>query len=245
MEILGVPVWIAAVLALGVMVGAVVQGLVGLGVGLVAAPLVALLAPDLMPTSLLVVALSMPVVTLLHDHHDIDWRGLCWSLPARLPGTALGVWLVAVVSDRSLGVVVGLMVLVGVVLTYRTVEVPINRLTLAGAGFLSGVTGTATSVGGPPIAVLYQRRPAHQIRSTLAVYFLLGAVLSIAGLALAGAIEARQIWFALLWLPGLLVGASLAQVVRRFIDPASIRLGVLAVCAASAVALLVRSLLPV
>ena len=42
----------------------------------------------------------MPCLTLVRDHHDIDWRGLGWSLPARLPGTLVGVWVVTD-ADRS------------------------------------------------------------------------------------------------------------------------------------------------
>lgn len=241
--ILGLEPAVLVTLAVALVLGAAVQGLVGLGVGLVAAPVVTLLAPELMPVSLLLVALFMPVVTLWHEHHDIDWRGLGWSLPARVPGTAAGVWLVSVVTDRLLGVLVGTMVLVGVLATWRALEVPVNRGTLSTAGFVSGVTGTATSIGGPPIAVLYQHRPAAQIRSTLAVYFMLGALLSILGLAWAGEVERQDVGFGLAMLPTLLVGGWLARVVRRRTDPASIRLGVLTVCAASALALLLRSLL--
>ena len=71
-----------AVIAAAVLVGSVVQSAVGLGVGLVAAPVTALLEPELMPGALLMVAILMPCLTLVHDHHDIDWRGLAWSLPA-------------------------------------------------------------------------------------------------------------------------------------------------------------------
>ena len=240
--ILGVEPAVALVLTLSLVAGAVVQGLVGLGVGLVAAPVVTLLAPELMPVTLLLMAMFMPVVTLWHEHHDIDWFGLLWSLPARVPGTAVGVWLVAAFSDRLLGVMVGVMVLVGVLATWRMIELPVHRGTLVAAGLISGVTGTATSIGGPPIAVLYQHRPARQIRSTLAVYFLVGAVLSVAGLAVAGEVERTDVLFGLLMLPTLVVGGWLARVLRRRTDPESIRTGVLLVCAASAVGLLVRSL---
>jgi uncharacterized membrane protein YfcA len=234
---------VVAVLAATLVVGAAVQGMVGLGVGLVAAPVVTMLAPELMPATLLMVALLMPVVTLWHDHHDIDWPGLAWSVPARVPGTVLGVWLVTVVTERTLGIVVGVVVLAGVLATVRAVELPVNRMTLSAAGLVSGVTGTATSIGGPPVAVLYQHRPAGQIRSTLAVYFLLGAAFSLIGLAVAGEVERRDVWLSVLLLPCLVLGVWLARVVRRLADPGSIRAGVLVVCAASAVALLVRSLI--
>ena len=164
-----------AVIAAAVLVGSVVQSAVGLGVGLVAAPVTALLEPALMPGALLMVALLMPCLTLVNDHHDIDWRGLGWSLPARVPGTVVGVWVVTALSarrardrDRGGGARRGRGHLAG----DRGAGQP---GTLSAAGFASGITGTATSIGGPPIAIVYQHRPAQEIRTTMAVYFLVGA----------------------------------------------------------------------
>lgn len=239
---LGISVSVLAILAVTVLVGAAVQGLVGLGVGLVAAPVTALLAPQLMPGLLLWLAAALPLVTLLRDHHDIDWRGLGWSVPGRVPGTVLGVAVVAWFSDRQLGVAVGLMVLVAVVLTVTTVRLPVNHATLVAAGFVSGVTGTATSIGGPPMALLYQHRAPRQIRSTLAVYFVFGAALSLIGLAVAGSLEVRELLLSLLFAPCLVAGSAVSVVLRRRVDPGHIRYGVLAVCGASALVLLVRSL---
>ena len=228
-------------LAATLVVGAAVQGLVGLGVGLVGAPVVTLLEPQLMPGMLLFMGFFTPAFSLVADRRDIDWRGLAWALPMRVPGTVVGVWLVALVSDRALGVAVGAMVLVSVLVTWRTVQVPITRLNLSVAGVVSGATATTTSIGGPPIAVLYQHQRPARIRNTLAVYFAVGAVFSLVGLAIAGEITRAEIGLALLFLPALVLGLLLASVVRRRLPTDSIRTGVLVVCAASAVALLVRS----
>ena len=240
--VLGLDPLAIAILATTVVVGATVQTLVGLGVGLVAAPVTALVAPEMMPGTLLWLAAAMPLVTLLREHDNIDWRGLGWSIPARIPGTAVGVAVVALVSERELGVAVGLMVLAAVVLTLKTVRLPINRTTLVTAGFVSGVTGTATSIGGPPLALLYQHREARQIRSTLAVYFVLGAVLSLAGLAVGDALQTRELLLALLLAPCLVGGFAVSTVLRRWVDPDRVRYGVLAVCGLSALVLMVRSL---
>ena len=228
-------------LATTLVVGATVQGMVGLGVGLVSAPVVTLLAPELMPGLLLFMGFFTPAFTLVADRSDIDWRGLGWSLPFRVPGTVAGVLLVAAVDERALGVAVGVMVLVSVLVTWRTVEVPLTRLNLSVAGLISGVTGTATSIGGPPIAVLYQHERAARIRNTLAVYFAVGAVISLVGLAIAGRITRAEIGLAVLFLPALVAGLRLAGVLRRRLRTESIRGGVLVVCAVSAAALLVRS----
>ena len=84
---------VLAVVAATLVVGAAVQGLVGLGLGLVAAPVTMLLEPALMPDLLLWLAMLYPLVTLAREHDDIDWRGLAWSVAARVPGTAVGVYL--------------------------------------------------------------------------------------------------------------------------------------------------------
>jgi uncharacterized protein len=243
MDFLDVSAGTLAVLAVSVTVGAIVQGSVGLGLGLVAAPVTALAEPSLMPGLMLWLAVSLPMVTLLHDRRDVDWRGLAWALPARVPGTAVGVVVVAWLADRTLGIVVGVMVLVAVGLTVWTIRVPVNRRTLVTAGCVSGVTGTATSIGGPPLALLYQHRPGRQVRSTLAVYFMVGAALSLVGLGLGGALHLRDLGLAAVLAPFLLVGFVAAGPVRARIDIGHTRAAVLAVCAASAVALLVRSIL--
>jgi uncharacterized membrane protein YfcA len=234
---------VVAVLAATLVVGAAVQGLVGLGLGLVAAPVTMLLEPRLMPDLLLWLAMLMPLVTLVREHHDIDWSGLAWAAGARLPGTIAGVWLLGVFSERALGIAVGVMVLLSVLVTARAVVVPVTRASLVGAGLTSGVTGTATSIGGPPLALLLQHRPPAQIRSTLAVYFVLGAAMSLVGLGATGELEQGTFWLAMLLVPCLVLGFALSRSVHRRMPAHRIRTGVLSVCGASAVVLLVRSLL--
>lgn len=240
--ILGVPLWALAVIGLALLIGTTVQGLVGLGLGLVGAPVATLVAPELMPGLLLCTAVVLPLLQLAGNREQIDWRGLAWALPARIPGTVLGVWLVAAFSERQLSVAVGVMVLAAVLLTWHTVTVPITPGTLVGAGIISGVTSTATSIGGPPIAILYQHRSPVQIRSTLAVYFTLGAVISLAGLGLSGQLQAREVWLAALFAPCLLAGLWISRRVGARVPAARIRNVMLLVCAASALALLVRAL---
>lgn len=231
-----------AVLATTLVVAAAVQGLVGLGLGLIGAPMTMLLQPDLMPDLMLWFGMVYPAATLVREHHDIEWRGLSWSLAARVPGTAVGVALVATVSVATLGVVVGVIVLLSVVLTWRAVVIPVNRGTLAAAGLTSGITGTATSIGGPPLAVLLQHRSPQQIRSTLAVYFMIGGALSLGGLYLTGHGEPAVALVALALLPCLGVGLLVARVLGGIVPSHQIRVAMLSVCGLSAVVLVVRSL---
>ena len=229
-------------IALAIFLGSAAQSVVGLGIGLFSAPVMALLEPWTMPGSLIMLALVLPAVTLIHDHDDIDWAGLTWSLPSRVVGTGIGVWVVAVFSHRQLGVAVGLVVLFMVLITWRVVEVPINRRTLGAAGFISGITGTATSIGGPPYALLYQHRPAQQIRTTMAVYFLVGAGLSLVGLSVVGDLTLAQLRVAAELFPALLAGVAVGALSRRHLPARHVRPALLVVSAVSALVLVVRSL---
>lgn len=228
---------------LAVLLGAIVQTVVGLGLGLVAAPVVTLLAPELMPGVMISLACVLPLLTLAGERRDIDWHGLGWSLPPRVLGTVIGVGVVAHFSEDQLGILIGVIVLLAVLLTWRAITVPVNRGTLGTVGFISGVTGTATSIGGPPFAILYQHRPARQIRTTMAVYFLVGAAISLVGLAISGDLTRHQVAVGALLLPAVAVGAVVGVPLRRRLPGAVVRPAVLAVCGASALVLVVRSLL--
>ena len=183
----------------------------------------------------------MPCLTLVRDHQDIDWRGLGWSLPARTardPDRRLGG---KTLTARELGVAIGVVVLVAVAVTWRAITVPVNRATLSAAGFASGITGTATSIGGPPIAIVYQHRPAREIRTTMAVYFLSVPGSRSSHCSSAGDLTGDQ---------AVAAGAAAVprprraagRAARRSIPAHVVRPAVLLVSSASALVLLVRSL---
>ena len=89
---------VIAVAGLFVALGGFVQSGIGLGLGLIGAPIVTLLAPALMPGSMLVAGASLPVLILAREALHTDWPGVSWALAGRVAGTAGGIWVLAVVS---------------------------------------------------------------------------------------------------------------------------------------------------
>jgi uncharacterized membrane protein YfcA len=231
-----------ALVGLVVTLGAYVQAVVGLGLGLLGAPVVALVDPSLVTVLTLWLALLISGLNLLGEHEHVDWRATAWSLPARVPGTVVGAWLVAVFTEQQIGVVLAVMVLVAVALSVHTLEVPVNPATLATAGFVAGATGTATSIGGPPVALLYQRRDPQVARATMSVFFFVGVILSLIGLAVSGSLDREPSLLALAMAPGVVLGYVVGRATRQLIDGEVFRRAVLVVCAVSAVILLVRSM---
>lgn len=235
----------AALLLAGLVValGALVQGTVGFGLALVAAPLLAVLDPALVPVPLLVVVAAHALLTLGREHGDTDWRGVGWALTGRLPGIGLGVLAVATLPVRAFGAAVGVIVLVCAGLSVVSWRPRPTVPALLLAGLVSGAGGTASSIGGPPVALLYADARGPRVRSTLAAYFTAGTLLSLAALALAGQVTADALGAGALLLVPTAAGFALSGPARRLLDRGWVRPAVVGLAATGAVALLVRAAL--
>ncbi|HEY3096301.1 MAG TPA: sulfite exporter TauE/SafE family protein [Acidimicrobiia bacterium] len=223
-------------------IGAVVQGSVGFGANIVAVPVIAVLEPDALPATLALVVIPLVAVMAIRERHALDRRGVTWITVGRLPGTIVGAVVVAAISPDTLSVLLGGGVLLAVAMSTLTASIPVNRVTASTAGFASGAMGTATSIGGPPLALLYQHHEGPVLRATLAVAFAVGTVLSLTGLAIAGAIEAWHVVLATVLLPGLLAGLALSRLFVHRLDRAWLRPAVLLFAAATAVIAIIRGL---
>ncbi|WP_052957372.1 sulfite exporter TauE/SafE family protein [Photobacterium kishitanii] len=90
----------------------------------------------------------------------------------RLPGTLVAAYVLMVISTDQLEIMLGVTVLAAVILSLAKLRLAPTSLNLFIGGFISGVTGTATGIGGPPIALLMQDEEPESIRANLAAFFL-------------------------------------------------------------------------
>jgi uncharacterized membrane protein YfcA len=229
-----------AIATLAVVIGACVQGVLGFGLGLIAAPVLAMVDTDLVPGPLLFVGVPLTVLVAVRERGSLDFRGVRWALVGRIPGTIAGTIAVAALPDGPLAVLLAVVVLTAVVLSVAGWRARPTPVTLVTAGTASGFMGTATSIGGPPMAIVYQRRAGPELRATLAAYFVVGAAFSLAMLAVAGEFGRRELGLGLLLLPGVLVGFSCSRVAARVLDRGHTRAAVLSFSSASALALLIQ-----
>src|SRR5690348_10073139 len=142
--------------ALAVVFAGLIQASVGFGYALISAPLLALVAPHMVPGPVMLSSMLVSLASAVREHRDIDRRGVALAPVGRAPGVALGAALLAWLPEETMNVVFGAVVLVGVALSVSGLRVARTASTLLGTGFLSGVMGTMTSIGGPPMALVYQ-----------------------------------------------------------------------------------------
>lgn len=224
-----------------VYVGAVVQASIGIGLGMIAAPMLAFADPDFIPAAIMLAVLPLTFTIAWIDRQHIVKRDVGFALIGRVPGVIAGALVVAALSDRVLAVMVAASVLLAVVasITGRLFR-PTDRA-LVVAGLTSGFAGTTTGIGGPPMALTYQNSDPATMRATISAFFSIGSLMSIGALALAGEIGVRQFQLTALILPGVGLGVVTARRVKHLLRPEVIQPGVLVICTIGAFALLIET----
>ena len=238
---LGLSVGMAIACVAIVYVGSTVQASIGIGLGMIASPMLLLADPDFIPAAIMLAVLPLTFTIAWVDRQHIAPRDVGFALGGRVPGTIAGALVVASLSDRVLAVLVAGSVLLAVVasITGRLFQ-PTGRA-LVVAGLASGFAGTTTGVGGPPMALTYQNSDPATMRATISAFFSIGSVMSIVALWLAGEIGLRQLQLTAMILPVVVLGVCTALLVKEHLRPEVVRPTVLVICTIAAVALLAET----
>jgi uncharacterized membrane protein YfcA len=160
-----------------------------------------------------------------------------------VPGTLAAGVMLAVMSSHTVAITVGVLVLVAVMLSLAGLNIERTPLSMLGVGVVSGFMGTASTVGGPPMALAYQNEAGPMIRATLNRFFLVSTVLAVAVLLPAGRLGWAELWTGLALIPGVAIGFVASRRLHGVLDRGWARPAVLMLSAASATAVLVRELL--
>ncbi len=235
------PIGLAIAFAV-VLFGSAVQGAAGFGLGLIAAPILLLLDPRWVPGPLMAAGFGLTILVAYRERADIDMMGLRFAFVGRTIGTVAAALLLTALSAKAFDVVFGGLVLLGVGLSLLGTRISPTPGHAVSAGLLSGFMGTISSIGGPPLALLYQREGGPRLRATLAALFVTGNAISIAALAWIGRFGVVEIGLSGLLFPAALLGFAAAGWLRSVVDRAGVRPLVLALSAASATAVLVKAL---
>lgn len=222
--------------------GALVQGSIGFGMGLLAVPFLVLIDPALVPGPILFVSGALSVLMLVRERHGIQRNDLAWSLSGRVGGTALAAAVLVIVPSERLEVLFGALILIATALTASGLHLRMTPATLTGAGFLSGFMATAVSIGGPPMALLYHRQDGPRLRATLSAFFVFGTVISLTALHLVGRFGWKEFLMALGLIPGIVLGFALSIQMTRKLDSRALRPTILVVCAITGFIVLVEAI---
>jgi uncharacterized membrane protein YfcA len=222
---------------------ATLQGAVGYGLNIIAAPLLMLIEPDLVPGPIIVAALLLTILMIWRNRTGVDLHGVSWMLVGALPGTVLASLMLPYIPVRVISYALAGLVLLGVVISLSGVHFPARRWILLAAGFVSGYGSTLASIGGPPVALINQELPGPRLRATLATYFTLLSIVSLISLVPAGRFGGHELQLSLVLLPGIVLGFLLSGPLSRYLDRGYTRAAILSFSAAAAILLIVQQVI--
>ncbi len=230
-----------ALLIAVVAIAAFIQGSAGMGFALITVPVFSLIEPALIPVAVLILMLPLNAYVAWRERSAIDWHGARWITGGRFFGTFAGLWILTVISGRSLELFIGASTVAAALLALASPAFTPGRNALVGVGLITGVTETSTGIGGPPLALVYQHSRGAKLRATVAVCFLVGEIISLVVLAVGGSLGNPPVRETGILLVALLVGAWLSRFVHHRLDGPIVRILVLAFSIVSGLAVVIRA----
>lgn len=229
-------------LAMGIFfLGSFVQSAIGFGLAIVAAPLLYPISPDYVPAPICVAGFFVSVMNSLKYRQDISVGGLKVAILWRVPGSILGGLLLSVVSARFLSLWLGALVLLALAISLLPFRLEPTPKRMALAGLTSGLMGTSSGIGGPPMALLLQHQEANALRGNLSAFFLFSSLLSIAVLVAMGHFTMHHLYLSLPLLPAIWLGYRAARLCVNRIPKEWIRIFALILCFISGSSAIIQS----
>lgn len=223
--------------------GATVQSTVGFGQALVAAPLLRMVHPDLLPGPLLMAGMFVSIGVVIRDGRRSDIGQVAPAIAGRVVGIAIAVVIIAQLPERAMTLLIAGLVIVFVAARLFGLQIPKTRRTLVATGFVSGVAGAVAALGGAPMALLYEQHThSKAFRGPLSWYTVIGSTLTIIGLAIGGQFGATDLALGVSLLPPLALGLFISRWTVPVVDRGLLGPVVMALAAGSALVLLIGAL---
>ena len=234
--------WPVLAAAIALILAGAIQGSTGFGFNMLAAPLLALIDPSFVPGPMIALATLVSVGGALREAPQINRSDLGFSLAGRLIAAGLAAWCVGLMSPQTFSLFFGLTVLFAVVVSLSGLRIQTTPRTLFLAGTVSGFMGTLTSMGAAPMALVYQNTGGARMRATLNAFFVVGGLISIAALMMAGRFDWQDVRMSVLMIPPAAAGFLLSGWGRKLVDRGHVKPLVLLVSGLSGAMLLWKAL---
>ena len=239
------PLTILILAMLVMLVASVVQAVLGMGYGLTASPLLLLLDPMFVPASTIMLGMLSSGLGASREYRQIVWPEVTFATVARLLGLVVALLLLSrMEAGGAFRLLFGTCLAIAVAMSLSGYVVPFNRIWLGIMGGVSGLMGTITGVGAPPLALIYQQRDPSSARPTLAAFFCLGCGFSAAGLWLIGWLGVRELILVAILLPAMLLGTWVGRKIE-VVKTDHYRRSLLLIAGFSAIVLIAQGLLEI
>ena len=218
------------VVVVAVVAGSMVQATAGVGITLVAAPVLLAVDPAFVPLPLILGGAVVGIRNVTMEFAGFDarrWRRCLLGAPV---GLVLGELALANLSERGLTAAIGLLVVISVGAMASGWQPRRRSWTSVLAGLLVAFSLRVAALPGPPYAILHHDDPPEVLRPNIsALVLVLAGTISIR-LLVGGEVTGADLGRVVLVMGSALVGLLLAPPLRRWVDSGWFRPALLSVC---------------
>lgn len=233
--------WLAWFAANAVMaVACAMQAAVGIGMALLAVPLLVLIDPQFVPGPMLLAGVLVPLSAAWREWHAVDLHGLGPALLALIAGTLAGALALGMLNPAYLDKLFGALVLLAVAISLSGIRLRPTRPALVAGSSIAGIMGTMVGIHGPPVALVFQNAQPEVARAMMGTIFVPAYLISVAALAVFGLFGIPELRLAAVLLPGTIAGIFAAPLLMRRVNARRMRIAILAISAGSAIVLLLK-----
>jgi uncharacterized membrane protein YfcA len=223
-----------------VIIGALLQGSIGFGLGPFSVPLLLLINPVFVPGPLLCIALMQTIFMYFKDRSEVIINDIKWAVSGRIFGSIAGAITLTIIAEQDLSLLFAIVILFSLLIFISGIKLELKKNNLILVGSISGFMGTTTSIGGPPMGLLYQNEKGPRIRGTLSGIFMVGTIISIILLMIIGKLWLKEIILAIVLLPGIFIGLYLSKYSIKFLDKGFLKPVILMASALASIILILR-----
>lgn len=199
-----------------VVFASVLQVSIGMGFGMLASPLIALVKPELVPGSILFMGLFVAFSGAWRERHNISFNELKLGIVGRIIGSVMAFGLLLLIPDvESFLIIFGVIMLIAIAMTAYGRKIPFSDKSLLNLSVVSGLMGSITAVGAPPMALIYHDRDPAIVRPTLNAFFFAGSVLGLISLGVSGWISVQDFIAAIIFIPAMFVGILISTPFKK------------------------------
>lgn len=225
-------------LAATVLVAAILRGMTGFGFALAAVPLISLaIEPKVAVASTILLQVMVGVPDMMRLRGCYDRAEVARLTLGALVGMPFGIAALAWFDANATRLAIALISLAGLaMMVLQPRRIGFRPRVAWAAGALSGLFGSLAAMPGPPAVAWFVASGTEpgRARASMLVFFFLSALMTLPGLALAGAIDAGTVWLSLAFLPFLILGTWAGGQIFRRLHPRHYRAITLLVMALAA-----------
>jgi uncharacterized membrane protein YfcA len=200
-----------------------IQGAIGFGFVLVAAPLMSILVdPKVVVPAIIVQRLATGVPILLHAYRHLRIRRM-WALAlAGMAGVPAGTLVLLVLNASLLRLLIGVLVVTAAVAMMLGFRKPL-RYELAASvpvGFASGTLSASTGLAGPPVIFFYTNQGLNprEFRANIVAHFAMLDIITLPSFIIGGLYPGETVLLSAQLLPATLAGVIGGIVINRWVS---------------------------